>query len=51
VSEVAAGFEADVAAILATLPASDRKALRALVSRVLVAHATAHGVDLFAATS
>ena len=51
VAEVAAGFEADVAAIVATLPASDRKALGTLISRILVAHATARGVDLFATTS
>jgi MarR family transcriptional regulator, lower aerobic nicotinate degradation pathway regulator len=51
VAEVAARFETDVAAILATLPSSERKALSALVSRVLVAHATAQGVDLFATTS
>jgi DNA-binding MarR family transcriptional regulator len=51
VADVASGFEADVAAIVATLPASDRKALRGLVSRVLVAHATGRGVDLFATRS
>jgi DNA-binding MarR family transcriptional regulator len=51
VSEVATRFETDVATILATLPISDRTALGALVSRVLVAHATGHGVDLFATTS
>jgi MarR family transcriptional regulator, lower aerobic nicotinate degradation pathway regulator len=51
VAEVAARFEADVATILATLPSSERKVLSALVSRVLVAHATAHGLDLFATTS
>jgi len=51
VAAVAAGFETDVAAILAALPTSDRRALSALVSRVLVAHATARGVDLFATSS
>lgn len=51
VAAVATSFEADLAAILAALPSSERKALRALVSRVLVAHATARGVDLFATTS
>jgi DNA-binding MarR family transcriptional regulator len=51
VGEVAASLESDVAAIVASLPASDRKALSALVSRVLVAHATDHGIDLFAATN
>ena len=50
VAQVAASFEADVAGILATLPSADRKALRVLVSRVLEARATAHGVDLFATT-
>ncbi|HEY3924233.1 MAG TPA: MarR family transcriptional regulator [Acidothermaceae bacterium] len=51
VADVATSFEADVAAIVATLPSVERKALSALVSRVLVAHATAHGIDLFATTS
>ena len=51
VAEVAASFEVDVAAILASLASSERKALSAMVSRVLVAHATAHGVDLFATIS
>jgi DNA-binding MarR family transcriptional regulator len=51
VGEVAASFEADVAAILASLPNSERNALSALVSRVLVAQAATSGVDLFAATN
>jgi DNA-binding MarR family transcriptional regulator len=51
VAEVAAGFETDVAAIVATLPASDRRVLSGLVSRVLVAHASAYGVDLFAGSN
>ena len=51
VAAVAAIFESDIATIVATLPAADRKALSALVSRVLVAHATARGVDLFATTN
>lgn len=51
VAEVAALFEADVAAILATVPSSDRKALGATLSRVLIAHATARGIDLFATTA
>ena len=51
VAAVATSFAADVAAILTTLPSSERNALSALVSRVLVAHATARGIDLFAATS
>ena len=51
VADVAARFERDVAAIVATLSTADRKALGGLVSRVLVAHATTRGVDLFAATN
>jgi MarR family transcriptional regulator, lower aerobic nicotinate degradation pathway regulator len=51
VAGIATSFENDVAAILAALPSVDRKALSALVSRVLVARATAHGIDLFATTS
>ena len=51
VAEVARSFKSDVATILAGLPSSERKALIGLVSRVLVAHATAQGVDLFATTS
>ena len=51
VAEVAARFDSDVGAALAILPSSDRKALSVLVSRILVAHATARGVDLFATSS
>lgn len=51
VAKVAARFESDVAEILAALPNADRKVLSGLVSRVLVAHASAHGVDLFATTN
>jgi MarR family transcriptional regulator, lower aerobic nicotinate degradation pathway regulator len=51
VTQVAASFEADLAAILAALPSPDRKALSGLVSRVLVAHAAVQGIDLFATTS
>ena len=51
VAQVAASFEADLAAILAALPSPDRKALSGLVSRVLVAHAAVQGIDLFATTS
>jgi MarR family transcriptional regulator, lower aerobic nicotinate degradation pathway regulator len=40
-------FEADVVALLDRLPPSDRGALVELVSRLLVAHATDHGIDLF----
>jgi hypothetical protein len=34
--------------MLDLLPPSDREALSAIVSRLLVAQATRHGVDLFA---
>ena len=46
-SSVGAAFEADVRALLGFLPAADRARLSGLVSGLLVAHATAHGVDLF----
>ena len=48
VAHVSTQFEGDVSAILDSLPAPDRRALSGLVSRVLVAHAADHGVDLFA---
>jgi MarR family transcriptional regulator, lower aerobic nicotinate degradation pathway regulator len=48
VSRVATVFEADVSAILDELPRADRDVLTRLVSRVLVAHAADHGIDLFA---
>jgi MarR family transcriptional regulator, lower aerobic nicotinate degradation pathway regulator len=48
VSRAAARFGADLTAMLDPLPRSDRDALSALVSRLLVAHANRHGVDLFA---
>jgi MarR family transcriptional regulator, lower aerobic nicotinate degradation pathway regulator len=47
VGEVSGGFESDVAALLERLPATDRASLTRLVSRLLVAHADANGVDLF----
>lgn len=47
VSSVAASFAADVSTMLAHLPPPDRDALAGLVSRLLVADATAHDVDLF----
>jgi DNA-binding MarR family transcriptional regulator len=47
-SEVAARFEADVSMMLNFLRPSDRAALSRVVSRVLVAHATDQGIDLFA---
>lgn len=44
----AARFEADVSLLLKHLPPADRDALAGLISRLLVAHAAAHGIDLFA---
>ena len=48
VTQAAARFGADLTAMLDPLPPSDRDVLTAIVSRLLVAHATGHGVDLFA---
>ncbi len=48
VSQASARFGADLTAMLDLLPPSDRDALSAIVSRLLVARATAYGVDLFA---
>ena len=48
VSRLAADFEADVAVIVRVLPVADRAAFSRVVSRLLVAHAAEHGVDLFA---
>jgi MarR family transcriptional regulator, lower aerobic nicotinate degradation pathway regulator len=48
VSRAAARFGADLTAMLDPLPPSDRDALSATVSRLLVAHAARHGIDLFA---
>jgi hypothetical protein len=47
VSKVSAGFESDVGTLLARLPAADRSSFLGLVSRLLVAHADANGVNLF----
>ncbi len=47
-SDVAARFAADMSTLLDGWPASDRRVLSGLVSRVLMDHARAHGVDLFA---
>ena len=47
VSRAAAQFGADVSALLGALPPADRRALSGLVSRLLVAHAAEHGIDLF----
>lgn len=46
VSRAAAGFGADVSAVLDLLPAADRDTLSGIVSRLLVAHAASQGVDL-----
>ena len=51
VVSVAAGqFASDVLAVLGHLPPRDRDTLARMVSRLLVAHAAGHGVDLFAGT-
>jgi MarR family transcriptional regulator, lower aerobic nicotinate degradation pathway regulator len=47
VSEASAQFEADVFTLLNRLSPADRRELSGLVSRVLVAHAADHGIDLF----
>jgi DNA-binding MarR family transcriptional regulator len=47
VAEVSTGFESEVETLLQRLPPPDRAELARLVSRLLVAHADAHGVDLF----
>ncbi len=48
VTQAARRFDADVAGLIGLLPARDRGVLTGLVSRLLVAHASEHGVDLFA---
>ena len=48
VSAGAARFDADMSLLLEHLPPSDRDALSRLISRLLVAHATDQGIDLFA---
>ena len=48
VTQAATRFAADLTAMLDPLPPSDRDTLTAIVSQLLVAHATRHGVDLFA---
>ncbi len=48
VSAAAARFEADVSAVLEHLTPADRGQLTGLISRLLVAHAADHGIDLFA---
>jgi DNA-binding MarR family transcriptional regulator len=51
VSSAATLFAADVTAMLGRLAPRDRAALPRLVSRLLVAHAAEHGIDLFATTA
>jgi MarR family transcriptional regulator, lower aerobic nicotinate degradation pathway regulator len=51
VSAAAGLFAADVTAMLGGLPARDRAALARLISRLLVAHAAGHGIDLFPTTA
>ena len=41
----------DLSLLLRHLPPADRDALSGLVSRLLVAHATGQGIDLFAASA
>ena len=48
VAEVAARFETEIDAVLDRLKPRDREGLSRLVSRLLVAHAADHGIDLFA---
>lgn len=48
VRKVASEFEADAISFLSLLSYKDASALASLISRLVVAHAEAHGVDLFA---
>jgi MarR family transcriptional regulator, lower aerobic nicotinate degradation pathway regulator len=50
VSAAAGLFAADVTAMLDLLPPRDRAGLARIVTRLLVAHAAGHGIDLFAGT-
>jgi DNA-binding MarR family transcriptional regulator len=47
VGQVATQFEADVTELLVSLSATERKRLSGFVSRLVVAHAAGHGIDLF----
>jgi len=47
VSQVAGRFEREISTVLERLRPRDRDTLSRLVSRVLVAHAADHGIDLF----
>jgi MarR family transcriptional regulator, lower aerobic nicotinate degradation pathway regulator len=51
ISEVGTEFEAEVATLLTPLDQSEQATLTALLSRVIVAYAKAHGVDLSAAAA
>jgi len=46
VAQASSGFAADVLALLERVSPSDRRALSRLVSRLLVAHAADHGIEL-----
>jgi MarR family transcriptional regulator, lower aerobic nicotinate degradation pathway regulator len=48
VTGAAGGFAGDIAGLLGVLSPGERAALAGLVSRLLVAHAAGHGIDLFA---
>ena len=48
VAAVTARFETEIDAVLDRLKPRDREALSRLVSRLLVAHAADHGIDLLA---
>jgi MarR family transcriptional regulator, lower aerobic nicotinate degradation pathway regulator len=51
VSHASHRFETDVWTMLNRLPPRDRDTLARLISRLLVAHAADHGIDLFATAS
>jgi MarR family transcriptional regulator, lower aerobic nicotinate degradation pathway regulator len=51
VSAGAASFEADISLLLERLAPAERDALSRLISRLLIAHATDHGIDLFATSA
>jgi MarR family transcriptional regulator, lower aerobic nicotinate degradation pathway regulator len=47
VAAAAGGFAGDIATLLGVLSPGERAVLAGLVSRLLVAHAAGHGIDLF----
>jgi DNA-binding MarR family transcriptional regulator len=51
IQTVATDFQTDIAAIFDPLPFEDRVALTRILSAALVAHASDHGIDLFAGTT